>query len=107
MFALVVRFALFPEQARAFDALMSRTVAGIRADEPGTLVYVCCTVEDAPHARLFMEVYADRAAFELHERTPATMRFLTDRTTMIASSRVEFLTPYEYKLTGAAAQGPG
>jgi quinol monooxygenase YgiN len=102
MFALVVRFELNPGQGSAFDELMARTLAGIRADEPGTLVYVCCRIDGAPLARLFMEVYADRAAFEQHERTPATMRFLTERTPLIASSRVEFLTPYEYKLHDAA-----
>jgi quinol monooxygenase YgiN len=104
VFALVVRFELHPEHAAAFDALMARTVAGIRADEPGTLVYVCSRVDGAPHARLFMEVYADRAAFEQHERTPATRRFLAERTDLIAASRVEFLTPYEYKLDGGSGQ---
>jgi quinol monooxygenase YgiN len=97
MFALVVRFELHPGQGPAFDALMARTVPAIRTAEPGTLVYVCCRVDGAPDARLFMELYTDRAAFEQHERTPATLRFLTERTAMIATSRVEFLEPYEYK----------
>ena len=103
MFALVVRFDLHPGQGADFDALMSRTVAGIRAAEPGTLVYVCCRVEGASDARIFMEVYADRAAFEQHERTPATVRFLAERTNMIAATRVEFLAPYEYKLSAGPA----
>jgi quinol monooxygenase YgiN len=100
VFALVVRFELHPGRGEAFDALMARTLPGIRAEEPGTLLYVCCRIDDAPDARLFMEVYADRAAFEQHERTPATMRFLAERTELIASSRVEFLVPYEFKLSG-------
>jgi quinol monooxygenase YgiN len=100
MFALVVRFDLHAGCGEAFDELMARTVPAIRADEPGTLVYVCCRIEGAPDARLFMEIYADRAAFEQHERTPATMRFLNERTSLIATSRVEFLSPYEYKLNG-------
>jgi quinol monooxygenase YgiN len=98
MFALVVRFDLHPGQADAFDALMARTVPAIRSDEPGTQVYVCCRVADAPDARVFMEIYAGRGAFEQHERMPATMRFLTERTSLIAATRVEFLTPYEWKL---------
>lgn len=98
MFALVVRFDLYAEQGEAFDELMARTLPAIRADEPGTLIYICCRIDDAPDARLFIEVYADRAAFEQHERTPAVMRFLHERTHLIAASRVEFLTPYEYKL---------
>jgi quinol monooxygenase YgiN len=98
MFALVVRFDLHPAHAAAFDALMARTLPAIRADEPGTLLYVCCRIEDAPDARLFMEIYTDREAFAQHEQTPATARFLAKRTSMIAATRVEFLTPYEYKL---------
>jgi quinol monooxygenase YgiN len=98
MFALAVRFDLHPGHGEAFDQLMARTLPDIRAAEPGTLVYVCCRVDGAPDARLFMEIYADRAAFEEHERTPATMRFLRERTSLIAATRVEFLTPYEYKL---------
>jgi quinol monooxygenase YgiN len=101
MFALVVRFDLHPGKGTTFDALMARTLAGIRADEPGTLVYICCRVEGAPDARVFMEVYAGREAFDHHERTPATVRFLTERTSMIAATRVEFLAPYEYKFRGA------
>jgi quinol monooxygenase YgiN len=103
LFALVVRFDLHPGRSAAFDLLMARTVPRIRADEPGTLVYVCCRIDGAPDARLFMEVYADRNAFERHERTPATLRFLAERTTMIAGSRVEFLSPYEYKLNCTAS----
>jgi quinol monooxygenase YgiN len=103
VFALVVRFELHPGSGGAFDALMERTLTGIRADEPGTLVYVCCRVEDAPDARIFLEVYADRAAFAAHEQTPATLRFLAERTALIAASRVEYLDPYEYKLNDAVS----
>jgi quinol monooxygenase YgiN len=100
MFALVVRFDLHAGQGEAFDELMARTLPGIRADEPGTLIYVCCRIDGAPDARLFIELYADREAFEQHERTPVTMRFLNERTSLVAAARVEFLMPYEYKLNG-------
>jgi len=100
MFALVVRFDLHAGRGEAFDELLARTLPGIRADEPGTLVYVCCRIDGAPDARLFMEVYADREAFDQHERTPVTMCFLNERTSLVAATRVEFLTPYEYKLNG-------
>jgi len=33
---------------------------------------------------------------------PATQRFLSERTALIAASRVEYLAPYEYKLPGAS-----
>ncbi len=63
-----------------FDALVKETEAGIRAHEPGTLVYACHTVEGAPNERIFFEIYADRAAFDEHEHHRRTLRFLSERT---------------------------
>ncbi len=92
MFALVVRFDLKDEDAAdAFDSLVSRTAEGIAQHEPGTLVYATHRVAGEPLARVFYEVYADREAFEEHERQPHTLTFLSDRENYVASSRVEFL----------------
>lgn len=93
MFALVVRFDLKDEQAAAgFDRLVAETAVGI-AGEPGTLVYAVHGVEDEPLARVFYEVYRDRAAFEAHEEQEHTRRFLDARHQYLAGVRVEFLTP--------------
>ena len=70
MFALVVRFDLHDQAAAAqFDALTGELAQHIASKEPGTLVYATHTVEDAPLARLFYEVYVDRAAFNSHNQT--------------------------------------
>src|SRR5205809_961757 len=60
---LVVRFALKHGAGDAFDRLTSETVEQIRAHEPGTLLYAVHRVEGDPDARLFYELYRDRAAF--------------------------------------------
>ncbi|WP_018682302.1 putative quinol monooxygenase [Actinokineospora enzanensis] len=92
MWALVVRFDLRDEQAaRGFDALVAETLPEIVADEPGTLVYTVHDVADAPLSRVFYEVYADKAAFEEHERQPHTKRFLAEREQYLSDFRVEFL----------------
>jgi quinol monooxygenase YgiN len=99
MFGLVVRFELRDAgAAEAFDALVRVLVEKIMATEPGTLVYATHTVEDAPLARIFYEVYRDRAAFEAHESQPHTAHFLSERERHVTSFRVEFLAP-------AAAKG--
>lgn len=98
MFALVVRFELKPEAVDAFDALAARTLTGIK-DEAGTLLYVTSRVTDAPFSRVFVEIYADEAAFAAHEQYPHTRRFLVDREAMIESYRVEFLDPIDGKIT--------
>ncbi len=93
MFALVVRFDLIDEaSAVAFDQLVSETGQGIKAHEPGTLLYSTQTVDGAPLARVFYEVYRDRAAFDEHEEQPHVRRFLAEREQFISSTRVEFLT---------------
>ncbi|MEU0503038.1 antibiotic biosynthesis monooxygenase [Nocardia sp. NPDC005998] len=94
MFALVVKFDLFDQDAAdAFDQLVADTVRQIIEHEPGTLVYATNTVDGEPLSRIFYEVYRDRDAFEEHERQPHTRRFLDKRSEYVASFRVEFLAP--------------
>jgi quinol monooxygenase YgiN len=98
MYALAVRFELHDEaSAKAFDQLVEETGRGIEEHEPGTLVYVTHQVEGAPLARVFYEVYRDRAAFEEHERQPHTLHFLAERDAFVSSTRVEFVTPVTHK----------
>ncbi|GAA3014652.1 putative quinol monooxygenase [Actinokineospora diospyrosa] len=93
MWALVVRFELRDEQAtRGFDALVAETLPQIIATEPGTLVYAVHEVADAPLSRVFYEVYADKAAFEVHEEQAHTRRFLAERSQYLTDFRVEFLS---------------
>lgn len=91
-FALVVRFTVKPGSEEAFDELVSTTAQGIRAHEPGTLVYACHRVEGAPQQRIFYELYADRAAFEAHEAQPHTRHFLAAREAFLEATVVDFLS---------------
>lgn len=94
MFALVVRFDLVDATSVArFDALVQQLLPGIAAHEPSTLVYTVHTIVDAPLSRVFYECYADRDAFDEHERQPHTATFLRDREPLCSATRVELLTP--------------
>lgn len=77
MLALVVRFDLRPDGVEGFDSLVARALPLIRELEPGTLVYAAHAVQGEPTARVFYEVYADRAAFEAHEQQPHVVEMLT------------------------------
>ena len=88
--ALVVTHVILPGHEDAFDALVARTLEGIRASEPGTLIYVSHAAADPPR-RVFYELYADRAAFEAHEQQPHVQRFLAERLGHIESFEVDFL----------------
>lgn len=95
MFTLVVRFDLLDTSAaRAFDELTAAAVPLIRAHEPGTLVYETYAVDDEPLARVFYEVCRDRDrdAHAEHERQPHTTAFLTTLRSLVAQTRVEYLS---------------
>jgi quinol monooxygenase YgiN len=67
MFGLFVRFTCKDEaSAEAYDQLVAETIEGIRAHEPGTLVYASHKVEGQPLQRIFYELYEDEAAFKAH-----------------------------------------
>lgn len=90
---LVVRFTLREGVGEAFDQLVAETVDGIRAHEPGTLLYVCHQVDGHPDQRILYELYRDRAAFDAHETQPHVRRFLADREQHVTATEVDFLVP--------------
>jgi quinol monooxygenase YgiN len=91
VFALVVRFDLKAGAGEAFDQLVAETVAQIERHEPGTVIYACHTVHSERNARVFYELYEDRAAFEAHEEAEHVKRFLRLREQFVDHLRVEFL----------------
>ena len=94
-FALVVRFDVRDQgAAERFDELTAEVVARIPTEEPGTLVYATHAVVDEPLARVFYEVYRDRAAFDAHEQAAHVIDFHARKAPLLAGSpRVEFLRP--------------
>jgi quinol monooxygenase YgiN len=94
MFALVVRFDCRDQPAvTRFDELTAEVVQQITEREPGTLVYATHSVEGAPLARIFYEVYRNRDAFETHEAADHVQLFHARKNPLLVSSRVEFLSP--------------
>ncbi|MFD8597492.1 putative quinol monooxygenase [Kitasatospora sp. NPDC059646] len=91
-FGLIVRFRLRdPQAAAAFDRLVEQALNGIRAHEPQTLVYASHVDQGDPLVRVFYELYANRAAFELHEEQPHVKYFLAERGQYLDSFEVTFL----------------
>ncbi|MFF2039015.1 putative quinol monooxygenase [Kitasatospora sp. NPDC058170] len=102
-YGLVVRFIATDEVAAlAFDELAATALEGIRAHEPGTLVYVNHRVPDEPRVRVFYELYADRAAFDAHEAQPHVQHFLAERGQYLESFDVTFLDKVAGKLSAGS-----
>ena len=94
MFALVVRFDCRDEAAAMrFDELTAVAVRQITEREEGTLVYATAAVDGEPLARVFYEVYRDRAAFTAHEAAEHVRQFHAAKDPLLTRTRVEFLTP--------------
>ncbi|WP_042428030.1 putative quinol monooxygenase [Streptacidiphilus anmyonensis] len=90
-YALAVRFTLRDAAAaHQFDDLVAQTAVGIRA-EPGTLVYAVHEPVDEPLVRVFYELYADHAAFQIHEEQAHTKHFLAAREQFLANVEVTFM----------------
>lgn len=96
-FGLFVRFTLKDGAGGDFDALVRETTAAIREREPGTLVYACHQVAEAPDQRVFFELYENHAAFEAHEQQPHVRHFLEQRSKYVAATEVDRMTPYAGK----------
>ena len=109
MFSLVVRFDVRDAAAAArFDVLTAEVVEMITAQEPGTLVYATHRVAGDPLGRVFYEVYADEAAFGVHEEAAHVVRFHTLKAPLLQSEpRVELLWPGPASLGRAHTGMPG
>jgi quinol monooxygenase YgiN len=93
MFGLCVRFTCKDgAAAEAYDRLVAKTIEAIKANEPGTLVYASHLVEGQPLQRIFYELYRDKAAFDAHEASLHTRRYLDERDQYLASTEVDWLT---------------
>lgn len=93
MIGLCVRFTCKDQaSAEAYDQLVGETVEGIKAHEPGTLIYAVHEVQGQPLQRIFYELYRDQAAFEAHEAAPHTRRYLDQRGQYLVSTEVDRLT---------------
>ncbi|MDH2393390.1 antibiotic biosynthesis monooxygenase [Streptomyces sp. HNM0663] len=91
-YGLVVRFtARDAAAAAAFDRLAAETLEEIKADEPGTLVYVNHMPVGESATRVFYELYEDRDAFLRHEEQPHVKRFLAEREQYLTNTEVTFL----------------
>lgn len=93
MIGLCVRFTCRDQaSAEAYDQLVAETVEGIKAREPGTLIYAVHEVQGQPLQRIFYELYRDQAAFEAHEAAPHTRRYLDLRGQYLVRTEVDRLT---------------
>ena len=101
MYGLVVRFTCKDQaSAEAYDQLVAETIEQIKTGEPGTVIYASHTVRDQPLQRIFYELYQDKDAFDAHEASAHTRRYLAERGQYLDATEVDWLTLQAGKGTG-------
>jgi len=103
LFGQITIYTLLEDRIDDFDLLTERVVEQVRADEPGTLVYIVHAVPTAPMQRILYEVYQDRAAYEEHLAQPYMTRYVAERRSMVLASNAIELGLQQAKVSPLAS----
>ncbi|GAB2827862.1 hypothetical protein GCM10027176_35050 [Actinoallomurus bryophytorum] len=88
----IMIYTLFDGHGDAFDRLAAEVAHAVRQAEPGTLVYACHTVDNAPDQRLFYQLFRDANSVEAHTRQPHVQRFAREARAHVSGTNVIELT---------------
>lgn len=64
-----------PSQLDAYNAFLKEEIEASMQLEPGVLTLYATAEKDAPHKVTILEIYADRAAYESHLKTPHFLKY--------------------------------
>jgi quinol monooxygenase YgiN len=88
----IMIYTLIDGHADAFDRLTAEVAHAVRQVEPGTLVYACHNVDNAPNQRLFYQLFRDANSVEAHTRQPHVQRFAQEARAHVSATNVIELT---------------
>jgi (4S)-4-hydroxy-5-phosphonooxypentane-2,3-dione isomerase len=91
-YVIWVEFEIKPESFAAFMPLMLANAKASLNDEPGCHQFDVLTPTDKANAVALYEIYTDRAAFDVHLKTPHFLAFDKATAAMLASKRVSAFT---------------
>jgi quinol monooxygenase YgiN len=106
----IMIYTLIDGHAEAFDRLAAGVAHAVRQAEPGTLVYACHTVDNAPNQRLFYQLFRDANSVEAHTRQPHVQRFAREAQAHVSGTNVIELTVSAGNIAppeAPRADGPG
>ncbi|HZE33415.1 MAG TPA: antibiotic biosynthesis monooxygenase [Actinoallomurus sp.] len=106
----IMIYTLFDGHGDAFDRLAAEVAHAVRQAEPGTLVYACHTVDNAPDQRLFYQLFRDANSVEAHTRQPHVQRFAREARAHVSGTNVIELTVSAGNIAqpeAPRADGPG
>jgi quinol monooxygenase YgiN len=77
----------------AYRALLAEEIEASVAKEPGVLMLHAVAEKERPERIRILEVYADRAAYEAHLKTPHFVKYKTGTAGMVKSLRLVDVDP--------------
>lgn len=89
----IAELQIDPGQLEAYKALLAEEQAASVKLEPGVLMLHSVAIADNPTQIRLLEVYASRAAYEAHLKTPHFVKYKTSTEKMVRSLRLVETTP--------------
>lgn len=75
MLTVLAKLKVKADKAAAFEEETRKMIAHVKANEPGTVSYICHRSTADPTVYVFYEVYVDQGAFAAHGGSPAMQAF--------------------------------
>ncbi|MCO6004370.1 antibiotic biosynthesis monooxygenase [Actinoallomurus purpureus] len=94
----ITMYTLHEGHQDAFDRLAAEVTRAVIERDPGTVVYACHAVDNAPLQRIFYQLFRDAAAVENHTRQPHVQRFAGEARAHVAGTNVIELTTTAVKV---------
>ena len=92
MFVVVAQFELQPGSREEFVAALLANRKQTVTTEHGCRMYEICIPEDSETGIVLLEMYDDRAAFDLHHATPHWKAWYDAANHLIVSNNVRFMS---------------
>jgi quinol monooxygenase YgiN len=81
----LAKLTIDPAQLDAYRAALKEEIEASIALEPGVLTLYAVSEKERPTHITILEIYADRAAYETHIRTPHFLKYKTGTERMVKS----------------------
>jgi len=89
----IAELEIDPAQLAAYKALLADEVEASVRLEPGVLMLHAVSLNDDPTQIRLLEVYADRAAYEAHLRSPQFLKYKQGTARMVRNLQLRETTP--------------
>ena len=89
----LAKLVIDPTQVDAYKAALQEEVEASVKLEPGVLTLYAVSEKDRPTHFTILEIYADRAAYEKHLKTPHFLKYKAETAGMVRSLRLADMEP--------------